>query len=114
MCEMCAKLVPKVLSMIRNKGEFFIDQQLQEEGFLDRVIMSDEWWIYNYNPETKNQVKNGSSKERLGRKKNKEELIKYQNHADHLFYNHRVDHHEFAPPGQTVNAAFYDCFETAT
>ena len=37
-----------------------------------------------------------------------EKQIKNQSHVDGFFFDcHGIVHHEFAPEGQTVNAAFY-------
>jgi len=76
-------------------------------NFLSRVITGDESWLYDYDPETKQQSsqwKTPSSprpkKARQVHSNNKSLLI--------IFFAIRgIVHKEFVPPGQTVNGKFY-------
>jgi len=78
-----------------------------DPNFLSRVITGDESWLYNYDPETKQeslQWKTPSSpqpkKARQVRSNIKSMLI--------IFFDIRgIVHKEFVPPGQTVNGNFY-------
>ena len=76
-------------------------------NFLDKVITGDESWVFDYNPETKQQsaewhIKSSPppKKAHLGRSRVKTMLIVF-------FNSHGILHKEFLPPGQTVNHAFY-------
>ena len=58
--KICAKLVPKNLSVEQKANRLEICQDLQgrlkiEPNFLGKVITGDESWVFNYDPETKRQ-----------------------------------------------------------
>jgi len=60
MRKICAKLVPKNLSVEQKANRLEICQDLQERlkiepNFLDKVITGDESWVFDYDPETKRQ-----------------------------------------------------------
>jgi len=60
MRKICAKLVPKNLSVGQKANRFEIFQDLLgrlkiEPNFLDKVITGDESWAFDYDPETKRQ-----------------------------------------------------------
>ena len=64
MRKVCAKLVPKVLSMEQTLSWVEIMQEIldcvqEDEDFLDNVITGDELWVFQYNPETKYQSSEG-------------------------------------------------------
>ena len=58
MRKICAKLLPKILSVEQKANRLEICQDLQgrlkiEPNFLDKVITGDESWVFDYDPETK-------------------------------------------------------------
>jgi len=58
MRKICAKLVPKNLSVEQKTNRLEICQDLLgrleiETDFLDKVITADESWVFDYDPETK-------------------------------------------------------------
>ena len=60
MRKICAKLVPKNLSVEQKANRLEICHNLQgrlkiEPNFLDKVITDDELWVFDYDPETKPQ-----------------------------------------------------------
>lgn len=60
MRKICAKLVPKDLSVEQKANRVKICQDLlerleMEHNFLDKVITGDESWVFEYDPETKRQ-----------------------------------------------------------
>jgi len=60
MRKICAKLVPKNLSVEQKANQLEICQDLEgrlkiEPNFLDKVITGDESWVFDYDPETKRQ-----------------------------------------------------------
>ena len=80
----------------------------REPLFLTTIVKGDETWCYQYDPETKRQSmawyspsSPRPSKSRLQKSKVKTMLISF-------FDSHGIIHKEFVPPGQTVNAAFYE------
>ncbi|KMQ83968.1 histone-lysine n-methyltransferase setmar-like protein [Lasius niger] len=87
MRKICAKLVPKHLSVEQKAIRLKICQDLLgrleiEPNFLDKVITGDESWMYEYDPETKQQseewhTKNSprSKKARMSRSKVKTMII---------------------------------------
>ena len=78
-----------------------------EPDFLDKVITGDESWVFNYEPEIKQQSvewhMNSSprpKKAHMSRSRLKTMIIVFFNICGIL-------HKEFVPPGQTVNHAFH-------
>ena len=68
MRKICAKLVPKNLSVDQKANRLEICQDLLgrleiEPNFLHKVITGDESWVFDYNPETKRQSEKSSSSE---------------------------------------------------
>ncbi len=60
MRKICAKLVPKNLSVEQKANRLEMCQDLLgrlkiEPNFLDKVITGDESWVFDYGPETKRQ-----------------------------------------------------------
>jgi len=57
--KVCAKWIPKQLTMLHKQTRLDIFQQnLDKEGdpFLDRIITGDETWVHHYQPECKRQI----------------------------------------------------------
>jgi len=112
MRRIAAKFVPRLLNSDQRDHRVQVCTELQEAvrhdpNFLSRVITGDESWVYDYDPETKQQStqwKTPSSprpkKARQVRSNIKSMLI--------IFLDIRgIVHKEFVPPGQTVNGKFY-------
>jgi hypothetical protein len=80
-------------------------EQLQENNFLDHVIIGDETWCYQYDPQAKCQsmecrLKNSPTPKMPWMSKFKTMLT--------CFFNiWGIIHFEFVPKGTTVNETFY-------
>ncbi|XP_066258179.1 histone-lysine N-methyltransferase SETMAR-like [Euwallacea similis] len=112
MRKICSKMVPKNLSQnqkdIRKERCLDLLESIENEpNFVERVITSDESWVFEYDPETKRQsmewhrlTSPRSKKERMIKSKIKCMLICF-------FDVQGIVHKEFVPEGQTVNKHFY-------
>ena len=60
MKKLCAMFVPKNLT-IEQKDVFLhlLERIQRDRNFLKKVVAGDETWIFEYDPETKNKVRNG-------------------------------------------------------
>jgi len=104
--------VPKNLSVEQKVNWLEICQDLLgrleiEQNFWDKIIIGDESWVFDNDPETKQQsaewhMKSSphSKKARMSRSWVKTMIIVFFNSCG-------IVHKEFVPPGQTVNHAFY-------
>src|SRR5215510_13453377 len=112
MRNVCAKLVPKVLTDEQKARRQTVCEEMLERlqvdpNFLDKVVTGDETWVYEYDPETKRQSAEWHTasspkpkKARLSKSRVKSMLI--------VFFNAKgVIHKEFVPAGQTVTGKFY-------
>jgi hypothetical protein len=111
MRKICAKIVPKLLTpkqKLRRK-QCCIDWKALEErdSFLERIITSDESWIYAYKIELKSQSKEWKHQKSPRPKKAWKSKLKVKVMLIVFFDCHGIVRHEFVPEGQTVNAAFY-------
>jgi len=111
MKKICAKTVLKLLTpeqKLRRK-ECCVDWKTSEESdeFLERVITGDESWIYEYDIELKSQSRVETETFAETKKNHGEANQKSKSCCWFFFDCHGIVHHEFAPEGQTVNAAFY-------
>lgn len=108
---MCAKIVPKLLTTDQKlrRTECCTDwkNSVQTSGFLERVIIGDESWFYEYDIELKSQSKKWKAKDEPRTKKCRKSRSKIKVILFVFFYIHGVVYHEFLPEGRTVNAAFY-------
>ena len=77
-----------------------------EPEFLGKVITGDESWVFNYNPETKQQsaewnTMSSPRPKKAGMSRSRVKIMI-------VFFGSRgIVYKEFVPPGQTVNHAFY-------
>ncbi|KAL4089073.1 hypothetical protein QTP88_024146 [Uroleucon formosanum] len=112
MTKICAKMVPKNLTLEQKDGRRqicvdILEQMENERDLLKKVITCDETWIFQYDPETKRQSmhwKTSASpklkKARMSKSKLKAMLI--------VFFDIKgVIMTEWVPQGQTVNQHYY-------
>ena len=112
MKRVCAKIVPCLLTDDQREqhqkiaGDLF-EHSCEDVQFLKNIVIGDEFWVYRYNPETKQQSSQwkGPSpprpkKERQVRSKTKVMLLAF-------FESECIVHHEYTPDGQTINKEFY-------
>ena len=64
MCNVCAKMVPKLLSEDQKQQRVTVCQDIierleEDPDLLGRVITGDKSWIFEYDPETKGRVVSG-------------------------------------------------------
>jgi len=78
-----------------------------EPNFLDKVIMGDESWVFDYDPETKWQSSEWHMKSSPRPKKACMSISKVKTMIIVFFDSRGIVHKEFVPPGLTVNHAFY-------
>ncbi|KAL4113365.1 hypothetical protein QTP88_016997 [Uroleucon formosanum] len=112
MTKVCAKMVPKNLTLEQKDGRRqicvdILERMENERDLLKKVITCDETWIFQYDPETKRQSmhwKTSASpilkKARMSKSKLKAMLI--------VFFDIKgVIMTEWVPQGQTVNQHYY-------
>ena len=112
MRKLCTKMVPEDLTT-EQKASWrdvcldLLDRLEREPEFFSCVITGDEYWILEYDPQTKHQSREWHTansphpkKARISKSKIKSMLICF-------FDSQRIIHKEFVPPGQTVNQTFY-------
>ena len=109
----CAHWVPRILSdddrpkRVAASKSFMRQWKSGGNSFLDRIVTTDETWLYYYDPETKQQssqwVTKGSGppgKARVCKSAGKTMCIMFMDRSGILLTH-------FVPRGQTVNAAYY-------
>ena len=79
----------------------------QDPNFLSRVITGDESWLYNCDPETKQQSSQWKTPSSPRLKKACQVRSNIKSLLIIFFYILGIVHKEFVPPGQTVNGNFY-------
>ena len=109
MRRIAAKFVPRLLNNDQRDHQVQVCTTLQEAvrhdpNFLSRVITGDESWVYDYNPETKQQWKTPSS---LRPKKVRQIRSNIKSMLINFLDIRGIVHKAFVPPGQTVNGKFY-------
>ena len=104
MRKVCAKMVPEKLTEEQKQRRVTICQDLLERqnDILGRVIIGDETWVYQYDPETKRQSAQWKTVN-SPRPKIPLVQIKSQNMLLTFFDIRGIVHYEFVPTGQTVN-----------
>ena len=103
----CERSVPKVLTEVQQEVRIPRSAELLElirndPGFLNSSLTGDEFWMFEYDPESKRQ-----SSEWHTQSSPKPKKVSHQNNADCLLWCPRNHPFIFVPQEQTVNAACY-------
>jgi hypothetical protein len=112
MRKICARVVPKHLSVEQKANRLEICQNLLERleiepNFLDKVITGEESWMFEYDPETKRQSEEWHTKNSPRPKKACMSRSRVKTMIIIFFDSCDIVHKELLPPGQIVNHAFY-------
>lgn len=112
MRKVCAKLVPKVLTVEQKESRVSISRELLDRSsirpdFLQQVITGDETWVFEYDPESKRQSSEWHTTESPRPKKARMSKSRVKTMLIVFFDCKGVVHKEFVPTGQTINAVFY-------
>jgi len=112
MRQICAKMVPKILSQDqkdhrRDRCLDFLEQIENDHSFLERVIIGDESWIFEYDPETKRQSQEWHTSASPRQKKGKMSKSKIKTMPICFFDSQGIVHNNFVSQDQTVNQHFY-------
>ena len=107
MRKLCAKMVPKNLTTQQktNRRDVcvdLLDRPEREPEFFSRVIIGDESWILEYDPETKRQSREWQTANSPRPKKARMSKSKIKSMLICFFDSHGIVHKEFVPPGQTI------------
>jgi hypothetical protein len=112
MRRIAAKFVPHLLNNEQRDHRVQVCTELQQAvrhdpNFLSRVITGDESWVYNYDPETKQQSSQWKTPSSPWPKKARQVRSNIKTLLMIFFDIRGIVHKEFVPPGQTVNGKFY-------
>ena len=112
MRKVCAKMVPRLLNDDQKERRMQMCQdifkQLQNEpDLLRRVIIGDETWIFEYNPEAKRQSSQWKSPTSQRPKKTRQSKSKVKVMLITFFDVRGIVHREFLQQGQTINQQVY-------
>ena len=108
MRKLCAKIVPKnpTIEQKDNRKNAFlhIQERIQtDRNFLKNVITGDETWIFEYDPEKKDKIRNGTHLHHHVRKKVRMSKSKIKSMLICFFDSEGIVHTEFVPQGQTIS-----------
>jgi len=111
MKKLCVKFVPKNLTIEQKDNRKDLCLHLLERiergrNFLKNVITGGETWIFGYDPEKKDKVRNVTSASPL-RKKARRSKSKIKSMLICFFDRVGIVHTEFVPQGHTVNQFYY-------
>jgi len=108
MRKVCAKMDPKELTEEQKQRRVTICQDILErqDDILVCVITGVETWVYQYDPETKQQSAQWKTAN-SPRPKFLSAQIKSENSVADFFGTRGFVHYEFVPTGQTVNQVYY-------
>jgi len=84
-----------------------LDRLEREPEFFSHVIIGDESWILEYDPETKHQSREWHTANSPHPKKARMSKSKIKSIIICFFDSHGIVHKEFVPPGQIVNQTLY-------
>ncbi|UYV61217.1 hypothetical protein LAZ67_1003894 [Cordylochernes scorpioides] len=84
-----------------------LDLIQNEPGFLNSVVTGDEFWMFEYDPESKRQSCAWHTKSSPRPKKARMSKSRIKTMSIVFFDIRGIVHCEFVPQGQTVNSAFY-------
>lgn len=104
-----ARLVPKTLNFLEKENRINICKTMLSDyqGVMNRIITGDETWIYAYDPETTDQSSEYRAKGEPRPRRSRRSRSKIKVLLTVFFYFRGIVHHEFLPPGQTVNKEYY-------
>ena len=112
MKKLCVKFVPKNLTIEQKDNQkdvclHILERIQRDKNFLKNVSTGDETWIFEYDPEKKDKVRNGTHLHHHIRKKARSKS-KIKSMFICFFDSEGIVHTEFVPQGHTVNQ-FYCC-----
>ena len=109
MRKVCAKMVPKNLTTEQeaNRRDVSLDRLEREPEFFSHVIIGEESWILEYDPETKRQSQEWHTANSPHPKKARMSNSKIKSMLICFFDSQGIVHKEYVPPEQTVNQTFY-------
>jgi hypothetical protein len=97
---------PKKSRLVKSKEKVMLIAFFDNDSVLTKIVTGDESWVFTYYPETKMQSAEWHTASSLPKKscliKSKEKVMLIA-----FFDIDSVVHHEFVPPGHTVNGHFY-------
>ena len=104
-----SRLVPKTLNFLEKQRRVEVCETMLSDyqDQMERMITGDETWIYAYDPETTDQSSEYRAKGEARPKRSRQSRSKIKVMLTVFFDYHGLVHHEFLPPGQTVNKAYY-------
>jgi hypothetical protein len=88
-------------------SRWILRRNSDDATFLSSVIKGDESWIYDYDPETKQQSSQWKSPNLPGPKKANQVKSKVKSMIIIFFNINGIVHKEFVLAGQTVNSSYY-------
>ena len=103
---MCAENIQKKLFIFLHIYELQ-EAVRHDPNFLSRVITGDESWVYDYDPETKQQSTQWKTPSSPRPKKARQVRSNIKSMLIIFLDIQGIVHKEFVPPGQPVNGKFY-------
>ena len=112
MKRVCAKFMPRLLTGDQREQRQTINRDLFERSyedvqFLKYIVTDDESWVYEYEPDTKQQSSQWKDPTSPRRKKGRQVRKKTKIMSLAFFDSEGTIHHEYASDGQTINKEFY-------
>ncbi|XP_075526924.1 protein GVQW3-like [Dermacentor variabilis] len=101
--KVCAKFVPRVVPEQQKANQKAICQDLlhhvnEDPDFLDNAVTGEETWVFDYNPESKQQSSEWHTPSSPRPKKARMSKSKQKSMLTCFFDRHGVIHKEFVPP----------------
>lgn len=112
MQKVCAKLVPKILTIEQKEARENVCTDTlnaieNDPNFLERVITCDESWFFTYDPETKRQSMHWKGPTSPRAKKARMSKSKFKAMMIVFFDIHGIVYLHWVPEGQTINQHYY-------